>query len=383
MGIKHEIDGAGRKERAASHVVCFQTFVQAVLYTWFYQSVLLQLHGPTPAALFLPPSPAPAPAPHFVNLTDLLSLAGPFHTFLHYFLETQAMDTLRSEPGKQHQTRHHHLQFVPKDSAFASLNQTFVQAVLYTWFYQSVLLQLHGPTPAALFLPPSPAPAPAPHFVNLTDLLSLAGPFHTFLHYLLETQAMDTLRSEPGKQHQTRHHHLQFVPKDSAFASLNVSDIGSLTQDQLRTLLLYHVLPDYHSLSEFKNLSKLNHVSTCAGGRYVLNVTDTSGRINIGSSWTKNAEIASSVYSTALVAVYEIDGILLPLGLFSSDPHLAPAPGPAPAAKKGSDVAPTGGPAPESSTYQWWIFMRRRRWFNLESLFLDSFWCFDACYNAM
>jgi hypothetical protein len=44
-----------------------------------------------------------------------------------------------------------------------------------------------APTPT-----PSPAPAPSPPYVNLTDLLSVAGPFHNFLNYLESTKVIDT-----------------------------------------------------------------------------------------------------------------------------------------------------------------------------------------------
>ncbi|CAL9761199.1 unnamed protein product [Musa acuminata subsp. burmannicoides] len=205
-------------------------------------------------------------------------------------------------------------------------------------------------TPPAPFLPPSPAPAPAPapHFVNLTELLSVAGPFHTFLNYLLQTRVIETFQNQANN---TKQGISIFVPKDSAFASLKNSDLGNLTQDQLRILFLYHAFPKYYSLSDFKNLSNLNSVSTFAGGQYALNITYTFGLISIGSDWA-NPKITSSVYSTAPVAVYEIDGVLLPLAIFSSDPPLAPAPAPAPEATKTSDITPTQsaiGAAPKTS----------------------------------
>ncbi|URE23433.1 Fasciclin-like arabinogalactan protein [Musa troglodytarum] len=189
-------------------------------------------------------------------------------------------------------------------------------------------------TPPAPFLPPSPSPAP--HFVNLTDLLSVAGPFDTFLDYLLQTQVIDTFQSQVNN---TKQGITVFVPKDSAFASLKKSDLGNLTRDQLKTLFLYHAFPKYYSLSDFKNLSDSNPVSTFAGGQYTLNVTDASGLVHIVSNWA-NPKITSSVYSTAPVAVYEIDRVLLPSAIFSTEPALAPAPAPAPETKTPSDLAP-------------------------------------------
>ncbi|XP_074584621.1 fasciclin-like arabinogalactan protein 7 [Curcuma longa] len=191
-------------------------------------------------------------------------------------------------------------------------------------------------SPPAPFLPPSPAPAPAPHFVNLTDLLSVAGPFNAFLNYLLQTQVIDTFQNQAND---TKQGITLFVPSNAAFASLERSDLGNLTQDQLKSLLLYHAFPKYYSFSDFTNLSNSNPVSTMAGGQYTLNVTDSSGLIHVASSWS-NTKIISSVWATSPTAVYQINRVLLPLAIFSSDPPLAPAPAPAPETTKPSDVAP-------------------------------------------
>ncbi|XP_042376159.1 fasciclin-like arabinogalactan protein 7 [Zingiber officinale] len=191
-------------------------------------------------------------------------------------------------------------------------------------------------SPPAPFLPPSPAPAPAPHFVNLTDLLSVTGPFGTFLNYLLETKVIDTFQNQAND---TKQGITLFVPNNAAFASLERSDLGNLTQDQLKSLLLCHAFPKYYSLSDFRNLSNSNPVSTMAGGQYTLNVTDSSGLIHVASSWS-NPKIFSSVWATPPTAVYVINRVLLPQTIFSSDPPLAPAPAPAPETTKPSDVAP-------------------------------------------
>lgn len=194
-------------------------------------------------------------------------------------------------------------------------------------------------SPPAPFLPlspaPAPAPAPAPHFVNLTDLLSVAGPFGTFLDYLLQTKVIDTFQNQANNTEQGI---TVFVPSNAAFASLEKGDLGNLTQDQLKSLLLYHAFSKYYSLSDFKNLSNSNPVSTLAGAQYTLNVTDSSGLIHVTSSWS-NPKIISSVWATTPTAIYEINHVLLPLAIFGSDPPLAPAPAPAPETTKTSDVA--------------------------------------------
>ncbi|KAJ8500301.1 hypothetical protein OPV22_010853 [Ensete ventricosum] len=174
------------------------------------------------------------------------------------------------------------------------------------------------------------------------------GNLFTFLNYLLQTKVIDTFQNQVNNSKQGI---TIFVPKDSAFAALEKSDLGNLTQNQLRTLILYHAFTKFYSLSQFKNLSNSNPVSTFAGGQYALNVTDSSGVIRVVSNWA-TSKISSSVWSTAPVAVYQIDKVLLPLAIFSTDPPLAPAPAPAPETKKPSDLSPTQSgiaSAPKSS----------------------------------
>ncbi|KAG8057169.1 hypothetical protein GUJ93_ZPchr0002g25492 [Zizania palustris] len=192
------------------------------------------------------------------------------------------------------------------------------------------------PAPAAVSLPPSPAPAPAPHYVDLAELLSVAGPFHTFLNYLEKTNVIETFQSQANK---TDEGVTIFVPKDSAFAAIKKSTFSNLTGDQLKTLLLYHAFPRFYSLAEFKNLSALNPVNTFAGSPYTLNLTDDMGSIYVQSMWSK-PKISSSVYATDPVAVYALNKVLLPMQIFSKDPPLAPAPAPAPESGA-SDLAPS------------------------------------------
>jgi uncharacterized surface protein with fasciclin (FAS1) repeats len=199
------------------------------------------------------------------------------------------------------------------------------------------------PAPPADILPPSPAPAPAPGHVDLADLLSVAGPFSTFLDYLKQTDVLETFQS---KANDTKEGITMFVPKNSAFAALRTTTFANLTGDQLKSLLLYHALPKYYSLAEFNKLSSLNPVATFAGSQYTLNLTDNMGSIRVKSMWS-NPKISSSVYSTRPVAVYEVDKVLLPMQIFKSDPPLAPAPAPAPVDAKASDDAasPASGKA--------------------------------------
>ena len=205
-------------------------------------------------------------------------------------------------------------------------------------------------------LSPTPAPAPAPDFVNLTDLLTVAGPFHTFLSYLQSTKVIETFQNQANN---TEEGVTIFVPKDSAFSAQKKPSLSNLTEDQLKSLMLFHGLPHYYSLAEFRNLSLQNPISTLAGGQYSLNFTDVSGTIHIGSGWT-NTKVSSSVHSSDPVAVYQVDRILLPEAIFGTDipPTPAPAPAPdiaiaptadAPSADSDGKAAPSSQPKPSSS----------------------------------
>lgn len=195
---------------------------------------------------------------------------------------------------------------------------------------------------------PTPAPAPAPEYVNLTELLTVAGPFHTFLGYLESTKVIDTFQNQANN---TKEGITIFVPKDSAFSSLKKPSLSNLTADQLKSLILFHGLPRYYSLSDFNSLSQ-SPVPTFAGGQYTLNFTDASGTVHIGTGWT-NTKVSSSVRSTDPVAVYQVDSVLLPEAIFGTDipPAAAPAPSPevAPTADTPSGETTKGRSSPTSS----------------------------------
>ncbi|KAI3976126.1 hypothetical protein MKX01_006642 [Papaver californicum] len=196
-------------------------------------------------------------------------------------------------------------------------------------------------SPPAPPLAPTPAPAPAPDYVNLTDLLTVAGPFHTFLNYLEQTKVIETFQNQANN---TEEGITIFVPKDKAFSSIKKpASLSNLTADQLKSLILFHALPHYYSLADFKNLSESGPVTTFAGGQYMLNFTDLGGTVHMSSGWSKT-KVSSAVHSTDPVAIYQVDSVLLPETLFGPPPPPSPTPAPAPA----PDVAPAAD-APETA----------------------------------
>ncbi|MFS7995372.1 putative FAS1 domain-containing protein [Helianthus anomalus] len=209
------------------------------------------------------------------------------------------------------------------------MNPTKIFICFTTLLFTYTLAATSPPSP--ITLTPTPAPAPAPDYVNLTELLSVAGPFSTFLKYLQQTKVIETLQNQANN---TDEGITLFVPKDKAFTNLKKPSLSNLTADQLKQLCLFHALPHYYSLSDFKNLSDSGPVNTLAGGSYTLNFTDVSGTVKIGSGWT-NTEVSSSVHSTDPVAIYQVNRVLLPEAIFGTDiPPPAPAPAPVP------DIAP-------------------------------------------
>lgn len=186
-------------------------------------------------------------------------------------------------------------------------------------------------------LSPTPAPAPAPDYVNLTDLLSVAGPFHTFLGYLQSTKVIDTFQNQANN---TEEGITIFVPKDSAFSALKKPSLSKLTSEQLKQVILFHALPHFYSLAEFTKLT--SSTPTFAGGDYTLNFTDNSGTVHVNTGWSKT-KVTSAVHATDPVAIYQVDKVLLPEAIFGTDIPPAPAPAPTP------DIAPAADSPTEHS----------------------------------
>ncbi|MBA0549144.1 hypothetical protein Golob_020197 [Gossypium lobatum] len=187
------------------------------------------------------------------------------------------------------------------------------------------------PAPVAMTPTPTPAPAPAPEYVNLTYLLSVAGPFHTFLNYLESTKVIDTFQSQANNTEQGI---TIFIPKDDSFKGLKKPSLSNLSDDQLKSLILFHALPKYYALADFNDLSTKGPITTLAGGQYTLNFTDDSGTVHLDSGWSKT-KVSSAVHSTDPVAIYQVNKVLLPEAIFGTDIPPTPAPSPAP------DISPS------------------------------------------
>ncbi|VFQ62135.1 unnamed protein product [Cuscuta campestris] len=202
------------------------------------------------------------------------------------------------------------------------------------------LLIFSSPINARKSISQSPAPAPGPAFVNLTALLTVAGPFSTFLNYSQSTKVIETFQNQANNTEEEGI--TLFVPKDQAFSSKHMGNsLSNLTADQLKSLFLFHGVSHYYTLADFNNLTKVN---TFAGD--ALNVTDVSGTVILDSGRTSTT-IISAVLSTYPVAIYEVDKVLRPVSIFGTSMPPSEAPAPSPVAASPSSV-PGAADAPGS-----------------------------------
>ncbi|CAH9072774.1 unnamed protein product [Cuscuta epithymum] len=188
----------------------------------------------------------------------------------------------------------------------------------------------------------SPAPAPAaPKLVNLTDLLTHAGPYATFLNYAQSTKVIQTFQNQANNSDQGI---TLFVPKNEAFNNQKKPSLSNLTTDKLKYLMLFHGVAKYYTLADFSNLTLLNTFSGDA-----LNVSDVSGTVYLKSGWT-TTKISSSVLATRPVAIYEVDKVLLSKSIFGTNIPPTPAPAPAPDASSRPTLAADAPGSQESDS---------------------------------
>ncbi|CAN6268206.1 unnamed protein product [Urochloa humidicola] len=189
-------------------------------------------------------------------------------------------------------------------------------------------------------------PTPQAKRINLTAILTLDGPFRTFLGYLQQTNLVEVFQNQA---YLTDQGITIFVPVDRAFAALKPTVLSGLTRHQLKNLMMCHSLAKHYELAEFEGLSRIGPVTTLAGGLFTVNVTYDAGTVHVRSRWA-DAKVVGSVSVDAPMAIYELDRVLLPDTLFHSQPPVAAVPdAPAahpPAPAGGADEAPATQPDP-------------------------------------
>ncbi|XP_051113383.1 fasciclin-like arabinogalactan protein 11 [Andrographis paniculata] len=197
------------------------------------------------------------------------------------------------------------------------------------------------------------APAPAPSGpTNITKILDKAGQFKTLIRLFQITQIGDQINTQLNNSKQAGL--TLFAPTDAAFSGLPSGTLNSLSDQQKVSLIQFHILPTFLSMSQFQTVS--NPLRTQAGdsaaGAFPLNVTTSGNQVNI-STGVNQATLANAIYTDNQLAVYQVDKVLLPLSLFGS-----PAPAPAPTAggenskKKSTGVSSpvAGGDSPADTS---------------------------------
>jgi uncharacterized surface protein with fasciclin (FAS1) repeats len=158
---------------------------------------------------------------------------------------------------------------------------------------------------ASLFialLPSSPASASAER--NIVDTAVSAGSFTTLATALQAAGLVDTLKG-PGP-------YTVFAPTDAAFAKLPPGTVDALVKDpeQLRAVLLYHVIPGQVTASQ---IAVFTGARTVGGQPLAFSVDGGMARVN-------GASVVQADVMAANGVIHVIDTVLIP--------PTAPAPAP-------------------------------------------------------
>ncbi|KAL5551608.1 hypothetical protein UlMin_001784 [Ulmus minor] len=178
---------------------------------------------------------------------------------------------------------------------------------------------------------------------NITKILDKAGGFSVFIRLLKSTQVIIQIENQLNVSNTLT----IFAPTNGAFSSLKAGTLNSLSTEQKVQLVQYHVLPSFVALANFQTLS--NPVRTQASNTYdfPLNIITEDKWVNI-STGLVNTSISSTVYTDNQLAIYKIEKVLLPLGIFAPRPK-PPAPAPTPLKNK-TETSSSSSSSSSSST---------------------------------
>ncbi|EXB98546.1 hypothetical protein L484_014388 [Morus notabilis] len=195
--------------------------------------------------------------------------------------------------------------------------------------------------------PPRKAPKPAPP--NVTDILDKASGFSVFIRLLHNTDVINQIENQLNSSNSMT----ILAPTNGGFSSLKGGILNSLTPEQKVQLLQFHILPSFLSLQNFETVT--NPVRTQASNTedYPMNITTEGSFVNI-STGIVNTTISGTVYADNQLAIYRVDSVLLPMGIFapkvdSPSPSPSPDPAPVPAPVKPKKEASASASASASS----------------------------------
>ncbi|XP_024026371.1 fasciclin-like arabinogalactan protein 12 [Morus notabilis] len=188
---------------------------------------------------------------------------------------------------------------------------------------QSVV-QAPSQAPAEIPLVQAPPRKAKPAATNVTKILEKAGNFGVFIRILKNTQVINQIENQLN----TSNSLTILAPTNGAFSGLKAGTLNSLTTEQKVQLVQYHILPSFISLSNFQTLSNPVRTQASNTDEYPLNIITQGNWVNI-STGLVNTSISGTVYADNQLAIYKVDRVLLPLGIFAPKPKpKAPAPAP-------------------------------------------------------
>ncbi|KAM5584074.1 fasciclin-like arabinogalactan protein 12 [Rosa sericea] len=204
------------------------------------------------------------------------------------------------------------------------LQSLFSLPLLFILLSHCTGISAQGPAASPMAGPIADAPAP-PGPTNVTKILEKSGGFDLFIRLLKTTQVDGQLYSQLNNSDSKL---TILAPTDSAFSKLKSGSLNSLSDSQKDQLLQFHLIPDFLTMSNFQTLS--NPVRTQAGDQFEfpLNMTTSGNSVNITTGLV-NTSISGTVYTDNQLAIYQVDSVLQPYGIFAPKP-LPPSPAPAP-----------------------------------------------------
>ncbi|PWA97240.1 FASCICLIN-like arabinogalactan 1 [Artemisia annua] len=195
---------------------------------------------------------------------------------------------------------------------------TFVKSLTEVPYNISVI-QISSMLPSA----EAEAPTPEPAAVNITALMSLHG-CKDFADALSASDAMKTYADNVDGGLSV------FCPLDDAFKGF-LPKFKNLTIDGKQSLLEYHAVPVYQSLSMLKSSNGvMNTLATDGAEKFDFTVQNDGQDVTIKSSKLVTAKIVGTLIDQQPLIIFTINKVLVPKELFKG--ALSPAPAPAPEA---------------------------------------------------
>ncbi|XP_049931637.1 fasciclin-like arabinogalactan protein 6 [Nymphaea colorata] len=186
-------------------------------------------------------------------------------------------------------------------------------------------------------------PAPPPPPLNLIDTLQKAGQYSTLIRLLGTTRVGDQLAYQLNNFSKATF----FAPTDAAFNSLPSGFLNTMSMEQQVKLLNFHVVPHLFTWNDFKNgVPPQATQASGPNGPYVLTFTFISDQQVKVSTGLVETIFTNALNLTPPLAIYQVDKVLIPPGMFS--PSSASSSSPAP----GSGSAPSSSASPPSSSAQ-------------------------------